>query len=204
MANILRVSIDERWTASEFAELMSQLQFVADAALFSEVKLDGQSSTYFPFRRIRRRMAYYDPFLDVEDELRQDAYFRRVETQEILKAYSPRISNELKIKRIEYGSPGFADLTGIGKVVEQVRIFTTAIIDRYLHREDREIVRESAAQDLLSKKIKNAEALLNLGDKVGLDGESKRMLISEVLNADYFIEGKIIDGKIKSIDSPAE
>ena len=100
--------------------------------------------------------------------------------------------------------PGFADLAGLGKVMEQLRIFLTDITDRYLHKKDREIARESAAQDLLAKKIANAEAILKLSDKVGLDGESRRALISEVLGADYFIEGKVLLGQIASIEAPAE
>ena len=202
-SNVIRINIAHEWSASEFSELMSQLQFLADVALFAQVKIDGQSSIYFPFRR-SPRLTYYDPLFDPEDELKQDVYLRRLEVHSLLRDYGPGTPNELQIHRLEYASPGFADLAGLGKVMEQLRIFLTDITDRYLHKKDREIAREFAAQDLLAKKIANAEAILKLSDKVGLDGESRRALISEVLGADYFIEGKVLLGQIASIEAPAE
>jgi hypothetical protein len=205
MANILRLNIGERWSALEFGELMGQLQFIADAALFAQARIDGQTSIFFPLRRLRRVPGYYyDPFIDVEEEMRFEAYQRRVAIQDLFRSHSPQVSNQLEIKRTQYGSPGFVDLAGIGKVVEQVRMFMTDIMDRYLHREDREIARESAAQDVLAKKIRNAEALMNLYDKAGLGTEAKRVLIAEVLEIDYSIEGKLITGQITSIESPPE
>ena len=205
MANILRLNIDERWSALDFGELMGQLQFLADAALFSQAKIDGQTSIFFPLRRLRRvPVYYYDPFIDVEEEMKFEAYRQRAAIQDLFRSHSPRVSNQLEIKRTQYGSPGFVDLAGIGKVVEQLRMFLTDIMDRYLHREDREIARESAAQDVLAKKIQNAEALMNLYDKAGLDTEAKRVLIAEVLEVDYSIEGKLITGQITSIEGPSE
>lgn len=194
-SNILRITIAKEWRASEFGELLFQLQFLADVAGFSDVKIDGQSPVYFPFQR---RRALYGRLYDAEDELRGDVYLRRVQAEDVLRFYGPHIS-ELKIQRLEFASPGFADLAGLGKVVEQLRIFVTDIFDRHLHKEERAIARKSAAQDLLAKKINNAEALLKLGDKMGLDAETKRLLVSEVLLADYYLEGKVLTGQLKSI-----
>lgn len=201
MAEFVRINIAKRWSATEFAELMSQMQFLADAALFADVKFDGQSPLYFPFRRLRRRTAYFDPYLDVEDELKEEANLRRLAVQSVLRDYVPPIPNDLQVRKINYGSPGFADLAGVGKVMEQLRIFVTDITDRFLHKDDRAIARESAAQDLLAKKLKNAESLLKLGEKLGLDPEGKRILVSEILGADYFLEGKVISGQITSVET---
>jgi len=118
-----------------------------------------------------------------------------------LRDYVPPIPNDLQVRKINYGSPGFADLAGVGKVMEQLRIFVTDITDRFLHKDDRAIARESAAQDLLAKKLKNAESLLKLGEKLGLDPEGKRILVSEILGADYFLEGKVISGQITSVET---
>jgi hypothetical protein len=201
--NVIRINIARDWTASEFSELMSQLQFLADVALFSKVRIDGQSTIYFPFRR-RRRIAYYDVFFDPEDELRQDVYLRRLEVHNFVRDFAPETPNDLRLSRLEFASPGFADLAGVGKIVEQLRIFLMDVTDRYLHKGDREIARESAAQDLLAKKIANAEAILNLGEKIGLTPESKQILLAEVLDADYFIEGKVLSGQITSVESSSD
>jgi len=204
MADILRIRIARKWTADEFAELFSQVQFLADVALFSQLKIDGQTPIRFLWRRRSPRRQYFDSFVDAEEELKDDYYLRRADVREVLREYTPNIRNDLEIRRLQFASPGLADLAGVGKVVEQVRIFLTDIMDRYLHSKDRELARQAAAQEILARKIRNAEALLKLGDKVGLDPESKRLLVSEVLSADYFLEGKVISGQVTAIESPAE
>jgi hypothetical protein len=55
-------------------------------------------------------------------------------------------------------------------------------------------------QEIFEKKITNAERLLKLGEKVGLESEFKRNIMREVLAVDYFIESKFLDGKIVGVD----
>jgi hypothetical protein len=81
-----------------------------------------------------------------------------------------------------------------------VRIFLTDIIDRFLHKEDREIARDLAAQEVLAKKLKNAEQLAKLMDKVAINPEMRQMLMAEVLGVDKAIEGKVLNGQITGIE----
>jgi hypothetical protein len=127
-SNIIRINFAEQWSAADFSELLSQLQFLADAALFSEATIDLRSSLYFPLRQYRRRRLFYDLFSG-DQNLQEDAYLRRLEVQDVLRRYASGHGNELQVKRLQYSSPGLADLAGLGKVVEQVRIFIQYIID---------------------------------------------------------------------------
>jgi hypothetical protein len=44
------------------------------------------------------------------------------------------------------------NLAGLGKLVEQIRIFATDVMDRYLHRVDRRLKRDETKQAILAKK----------------------------------------------------
>jgi hypothetical protein len=72
----LRIKIAGQWGASEFAGLFGDVQFLADVAAFSEMKLDGQSSVDLFTRRSHRRASYYDYFGDVRDELRDKNLYK--------------------------------------------------------------------------------------------------------------------------------
>ena len=182
---------------------MSDVQFLGDVAAFSSVKLGGQTTVdFFPGRR--RRSSYYDFFGNVQDELRDNLYLRRADVQDFVRRHAIKNLTFLEVRRVQFASPGFADIAGIGKIIEQVRIFLTDIIDRFLLSKDRVIARDLAAQEVLAKKLKNAEELAKLMDKVAIDPEMRQMLMAEVLGVDRFIEGKVLDGQITGIEEVKE
>jgi hypothetical protein len=107
---------------------------------------------------------------------------------------------KLAVDRIRFESPGFVDIAGFGKIVEQIRIFLTDIYDRVTSRADRKIAREIAEQELLSKKIANAEAMIRLGNHAGLSKQGSQLLVEEVMKVEGFFAHKIIEGKVVGID----
>jgi hypothetical protein len=107
---------------------------------------------------------------------------------------------DLVVNKISYSSPGFVDVTGIGKMMEQCRLFIFDAIDRVLESEDRQIKRESARQEVLAKKIKNAEAFLNLYGRMGVDRQTQKLLVMRLVQAGAFLEGEAVDRKITSIE----
>jgi len=54
----------------------------------------------------------------------------------------------------------------------------------------------------LVKKIKNAEAILKLSEKAGIDPQTRQAMIAEVLKADYFLEGKTLSRQITGFGGP--
>lgn len=197
----MRVEISDGWSASEFSELFAQLNFLYEAARFGQVRIDGQSAhPFMPWWFRRRRWPEFAPYYD-EESLEDEAILRHRMVERMLSyASSEKVpSPKLEVRRIEFASPGFVDVAGVGKVVKELRLFMTGILDRYLNKEDRKIARQAAAQDLLAKKIMNAENLLKLGEKAGLDPETRQSLVREILTADYYVEGKFITGKITNV-----
>jgi hypothetical protein len=90
----------------------------------------------------------------------------------------------LEIIRIDYSSPGFTDFAGIGKAVEQVRLFIQYVIDLSVWREHRrieiaqreaelaqlELEMERVEQETIAKKIENVRQIINLNDDLKRGG----------------------------------
>jgi hypothetical protein len=179
---------------------MAQLEFLYDVAQFSEVEFDRRFTWTYLFRRLRGQSLYpYDPYLSAQFDLYEESQLIRFDIQRIVRGLPARELHELTIKRILHASPGFIDLTGLKKPIEQVRFFMTDIVERYLHRQDLKIAQDAAVDEVLAKKLENAKTLLKLSGKAGIDKETTQMLVRQVLTADYFLEGKVISGKITSV-----
>jgi hypothetical protein len=194
----MRFEIDSKWTALDFSGLMSQCQFLYDAALLVDMEFEGQ-----PLLNLLSLDDSTDPspFIVVDraqrtpnDLLRE--FVVRLQVESILTAVP---HHHLEVRKIVYGSPGIVDLAGIGKVIEQLRIFTTDIVDRVLHKEDRKIARELAQQELLAKKIANAKKLLKLGSKAGLNEKNVQALIAQVVLSDALLEHDVEQHRITSV-----
>jgi hypothetical protein len=201
---IIRIEIAEGWSASEFSELFSQFDYLYQIARFSEVQISGQTSQPFGFWSFRNRAqnppdAFFpDALMPVELALEAEGLLRRRQVEHLIDVMLTT-SDKLEVRRIEYASPGFIDLVGAGRVAREVRVFLLGIIDRFIHSKDRKIAREAATQDIIAKKIKNAENLVKLGDKVGLDPETRQILVREVMSLDYYIEGRLLSHRITAV-----
>ena len=57
------------------------------------------------------------------------------------------------IKKLQYSSPGICDLGGAGKIVEEVRVFMTYLIDLWVNRNDRALDRESKGLANVEKRL---------------------------------------------------
>jgi len=195
----IEIEIDGQWSAAEFAELFSQAEFLYKVASFGQVRIDGQTPVFLdPLRRYRIRRDLYDPYFPLGNELEEEAYASRRAVEILIDQYAPPI-HPILVEKIRFGSPGFVDLAGVGRVVREVRIFLLGVMDRFIHKEDREIARASAVQDVIAKKIKNADNLLKLSEKAGLDSVTRQTLLREVLTVDLYVEGKILSQQIKAL-----
>lgn len=85
----------------------------------------------------------------------------------------------LAVERIKYASLGVTDLSGLGKVVREIRIFVRDILERRDTKEDRELSRESKRQDILAKKIANAERLVKLSKSAEMGPKARNRMIEQ-------------------------
>jgi hypothetical protein len=190
----LRIKIAEKWNVGEFEELMSCLEFLRNVAVLSD---SGEEI----MEAILALLEQLEGNFDTEDGPRLDfagSRFFRAHLHVIFSAMKDR--PELMVHRLQFASPGFADLAGFGKIVEQIRIFLTDIYDRIEGKEDKKIARQMAEQDLLAKKIANAEAMLKLGKRAGLDKDRSALLVAEVMKVENFIAAKVEAKQITGVE----
>jgi hypothetical protein len=201
---ILRIEIDGVWTPAEFSKLFNEFEVLKEMAVFgdeSDVEQDG-SSWFRLDSRIRGGLFRNNPYLarDYDLEIETEGYFSEIVLRRLMT--NSTFIPELEVKAIQFGSPGFVDLLGAGRMVGQISKFLLGIIDRYLATEDRELAREQKRQSILKQKIANADGLLKLGQKVHMDDEAKRQLLRRAFEIDGYIESNLIDQRITAIGPP--
>jgi hypothetical protein len=199
----MRIEIAGKWSAEEFGEFFSQISHLHNLAVFSSTPIEGHAFPPFGMWRLFRERSYgIDPFLAVQADLEFEIQRQRLEVRRELERYLPSAAYALRVTAIEFASPGHIDLLGIGKAVSELGTFITGIVDRIIQSEDRKLARDSAREDIRTKKLENAERLLNVAEKAGLGDEARQALLRDVLAADYFLEGKVLEGKVTDVTSP--
>ena len=73
-----------------------------------------------------------------------------------------RPDEQLTVLRVQYGSPGFVDLLGVGKIVEQLRLFVEKLIDLRATRLRGGLENEAMRQEIKGKMIENARDFVRL------------------------------------------
>jgi hypothetical protein len=141
----LRINLAKVWTTTEFAELFSEFEMLNKIAALGELIEDRGGLIPFESRHTRQaRFWSNDPFEEFEiKELLDDVYLR-----EFLLFMMP-VPSPLQVTQIEYASPGFTDLTGVGRTVAGITKFVLGITDRFLAIEDRALAREEKSQKIL-------------------------------------------------------
>jgi hypothetical protein len=192
----IRIKIAKDWTASSLSEFLSDLQFLYGLDLSLEA-----AHFYYPFQTFgyRYRPPGYETYPSAI-ELALESHYVRLNLQTRIKEKLANDS-ELKLARIEHASPGFMDIAGMGKIVEQIRIFITDIIDRRLHQEDVKIAREAARQDMLAKKIANIDNFMKLNNKGNLPYELQLALQKEMFDLESAIEARVISGQVTAVEN---
>ena len=202
MTLVLRTHIDGIWSVAEFADFTSEMQFLYDFGMFS------QSSDADHVRLIHQFTDGLSRFFDQLPEP-AGAPLKSVYVKEVFRLFWARARTEpwrrdaedaFTVRRIEFSSPGVADFAGLGKIVEQVRLFIKDLLERHDATKDRVIARELAQQDVLSKKIKNASALMKLADSMKLEEQARVSILSAVLGTENFLLNSFAEGKITSVE----
>ena len=145
---MLRIEISGEWTACEFARSFDSLnQLYSLAALlhvenvllheFEEYARDAvfdmppfSTRGYRRLRRLYRERiapveAWSVPFINVA---KPEESFQLLE-----------LSERMWVKRVEFASPGFKDLVGIGEVVGQLKDFVFKLIDLFTSHRKRKL-----------------------------------------------------------------
>jgi hypothetical protein len=211
-ARFLRVDIAAQWTAAEFAESLYDLSRLHDFSLAFWERRDpdlvrqllGRQPTFttWEFSWNLRRYPVGAPLL--RGPLDREA--------------------QLEVVRLDYSSPGFADLAGVGKTVEQIRLFLQYLIDLAVWRKQRraeitksevevqelELQLKKLDQEILAMRIENVRQLLNLKQEAEATGaryEDLRDGFLEVEDIQTRMLNRIDQGQItgvQTLDEDAE
>ncbi len=64
----------------------------------------------------------------------------------------------LAVVRVKYESPGFVDVAGVGKAIEQFRLFAQYLIDLVVNRSLRKLEADDVEQDVIAKRLRTPNA----------------------------------------------
>ena len=175
---ILRIRIDQGWSSNDFINLFNslniiykilvELDFVDESneilKIWKEKSDSGDNLKLFEqgleFQTLKdiqiidgelfKRVNYSS--VSNNSELIHD--FRQDFTKNLLT--DDRVDKEsFKVRRIEYSSPGFADLIGVGKIVEQI----FDMFKHYFPNKETKLKNSILEQDLISKRIENLKKI---------------------------------------------
>lgn len=110
----------------------------------------------------------------------------------------------IHISKIEYSSPGFVDLVGLGEVMKQIKEFVLGIIQyvgdskkRGLEYEEMSLKLESDRMDLIKKKIEIAKSM----DVSVWDLENMKY---HIMGRQIFVENMVYSDKVTGIEEITE
>lgn len=113
-----------------------------------------------------------------------------------------RPDEQLTVLRVQYGSPGFVDLLGIGKIVEQLRLFVEKLIDLRATRLRRGLENEAMRQEIKGKMIENARDFVRLAEEardLGLSDYEIKYLVELTEGAQERLFRQIAQGNVAAI-----
>jgi hypothetical protein len=108
----------------------------------------------------------------------------------------------LDVLRIRYGSDGSLDITGAGKVLEQLRLFIEKLMDIRTTRRRQRLEDAKLEEEIRAQKIENARNMTRLvgeAREVGLGDDDLRYLLYEVDSIQERLDRQIERGKITGI-----
>ena len=153
---ILRIYLDEKWSASDFLNLFESLSVLNN--IF--IEMETIDLTGYRINKNIFKDGISDNYINLNGEIYKKINFANVsENSNIvsnrdlfnINFHKPFLiqNNDLTVKEIKYASPGWCDLIGLGKIVEQV----FELIKFYLPNKNQRISNEIAEIDLLEKKL---------------------------------------------------
>lgn len=203
---ILKINIEDSWSAYDFIDLLTSLNILFQT--FTEL------DSYEEFGKIRPGKTFFEGLLKdgnfgssinnlqaFDNQLFMQLNFPSImENSRLILDLSQDYSKDLlmqerskllsfEIVKIQFASPGFIDLLGLGKIVNE--IFT--LIKYYIPNKEAKLRNQLIEQDIIAKKIQNLES-------IGVPKNQLIKLLSIRDNAILNLKNLKLSGKLKSIE----
>lgn len=207
---LLRLELDGSWSADELGQALVDLSDLYDLRLFLEqLNQDHRDWERFykellhfhPFRHLwKRRLSRWGPLFwapgygglpPALDEGRLSRLRRLFEPEE-----------RLQVRRINYASPGFSDLAGIGAVIGHVKEFILKLIERRDVRRKRQLDEERVALENDQLRIENARKYVALARDLGYSETEIRFLVAHVDRKQDTLLRLIEQQKLRGVSTP--
>ncbi|MGN7100335.1 hypothetical protein ACTHR6_01915 [Ralstonia holmesii] len=202
---VLRINIDGRWEASEFAASFSALDRLYTFRL-------GLEMEYEELRELRR--FYFDtPFPSSMRYMRRWAVAARSSLLHPDRAplvSAARISaisellepdERLVVRRISYASPGIKDLAGIGEIIGHVKDLLLHLIDLWSTRRQRSLENERRELENQQLQVAIAKEFVSFAKELGYSQGEMRQIVALVIREQQPLVRLITKGKITSAES---
>jgi hypothetical protein len=105
---------------------------------------------------------------------------------------------ELKVRRIEYASPGIKDVAGFGAIVGHLKDFTQFLVQHWGSRNQRKLLEEEQQLKNDALRIQNARNFVSLAKDVGVSDGELRRLVGFVDEKQEALVRLVVEGKIQS------
>jgi hypothetical protein len=160
--SILKISIDNEWSAYEFGELFKSLNIIYKSKFWTYKAL--RASNDFINLHKRTRMSYaqfeHSPIGQLLDVVKKQ--LKDIESENNINRYAitasyhdVMFSDVLKVKRIIYASPGSTDLFGLSGILKEIKDILMYYFPNQKDKEQAEIIK----QRKIELQIKNLKAI---------------------------------------------
>jgi len=202
---VLRFEIDGSWTVDDMALAFLHQRDLYNLRLaiqlcFEEVRdweMFYEELRHFPPFRMRRRRLMVPPI--------QSMMYPAIPTIPLDGRELARLSqfsypqNPFSVRRMQYGSPGFKDLAGLGEIVGHLKDFLVKIIDVVSTKRQRELENQEREVRIERMRIENAREFVGLARECGYSEGDLRQFVSWVDNRQETFIQLVRTGKIRSV-----
>jgi HAMP domain-containing protein len=206
---VLRLGIDGRWEAREFAQSLSALDRLYTVRFGLAVELEelrDMRDLYmeFPFppfvrsSKHFRRWAKLLPPAFLRSELATQATGqKRLALWDEL--FEPQ--ERLTVKRVIYGSPGVKDVAGIGEIIGHLKDLLVRIIELWSTGRQRNLENERRELENEQLQIQIAKDYVGLAREIGYSNREIRQLVASVVREQRPLIQLVAAGKVTSADT---
>jgi HAMP domain-containing protein len=208
---ILRIGIDGRWEASEFATSLTALDRLYtlrfalameqdDLRDLRELYLDAPFPPFPSSMRYLRRWAKLASPTFLQPERTPLTSATRITAVSGLLEPGER----LVVQRVIYGSPGIKDLAGVGEIVGHVKDLLVRLIDHWSTRRQRKLENDRRELENQQLQVEITKQFVGLAQELGYSKHEMRQLVSAAMHEQKPLVGLIASGKITSADTVDE
>jgi len=203
----MRINIEGRWRAEDMANSLLAVRDLYNLRLVLEImREDARDMEHFwlemrhfpPFRRWMKHRRFHPMMLQMPFLQSPTVPLDSEQLASLADFTLP--NEELAVSRIEYASPGFKDLTGLGEVIGHVKDFLIRIIELWCDRDKRRLENEKTEAEIESIRIENAKQFVALAKDCGYSEAELRRITRWVDDRQETIIVLVQSGKIQTVN----